>query len=357
MKYTNIFTLAALLAAGATTANMAADDFTVTEFAEFGPYPLRLPFMTDSTGIDGKTFDEKNLDKAPSAIRLDRRQPKAGKTADGPAVRMLSFDFSNSLFAKPEAEVTGIADYTLYLDGLKTDGNTLRLTPGEHNLTIRYAAREAANPDSVAVTLKNTGKATFSLASQGAKRGYTLDDVLHGTRITGTSISPDGKYLITNYSTTARGGNTTYTSKIISLADGKTIAEKAGGLAWMPKGARYYFRRPAIEGTEIVAVDAATGAEEVVIPLVSDQAYVTFTPDEQSAILSYWEEGKKEDPAIYQVIEPDDRQPGWRNQVRYSLLDLSTGVRPRSEAAHASRGRYPPGSPYDCRRVWARRRQ
>ena len=225
--------------------SIAAEDFTVKEFESFGPFPLPLPFMTDTANIEGKPFSETTLDKAPKAISLKNlRNAKAAGTAAGecPAVRMLSFDFSNTLFVKPEAEVKGISDYTLYLDGLKTDGNTLRLTPGEHNLTVRYAAREEANPDSVAVTLKNPGAAAFTLASKG-KRGYTLDDVIHGTRITGTSISPDGKYLLTNYTTTARGGNVTYNSRIISLADGKTVAERYGGLAWMPKGSRYFYER------------------------------------------------------------------------------------------------------------------
>ena len=329
MKLHNIIlgtgALAALLVSPFISA--VAEEFTVTDFESFGPFPLHSPFMTDSLDINKRSFSVGTLDRTPKAISLPTlRKGKVmkGNNSDGPAVRMLSFDFRNDRYANASKEVKGISDYTLYLDGVKTDGERLSLTPGIHNLTIRYIA-EGNTPDSISMTLRNDSDAGFAKAS-GEKRGYTLDDVMHGTRITSTSISPDGKYLLTGYTTTARGGRTTSSCRIISLADGKIVAERAGGLSWMPQGSRYYFERPGVEGREIVAVDAATGAEEVVIPLLPDDSSVSFMPDEKSAILYYWEEGKKEDPGIYQVLEPDDRQPGWRNRVAISMLDLQNGV-------------------------------
>ncbi len=324
MKRNNLIT--AICLAGTLLA-ARAEDFKVTSFETFGPFPIQAPLMVDSLDVNKKPFSEKLFDNAPGILSpksLRHKTPKA-VAEGGHAVRVLSFDFRNTMFTQPEVDVEGIKKYTLYLDGRKVKDGDLTLSPGIHNLSLRYVAKEAVNPDSVAVTLKSDNNAGLTLYS-GGKRTYTLDDVLHGERIYSSSISPDGKYLITYYATTRRGGKGgNHVYKITSVPDGRTVAERTQRIAWMPKGSRYYFERPTVEGTEVVAVDAATGAEEVIIEALPSDYRYRFTPDEKKAILTSYQDGKKEDPGIYQVLEPDDRQPGWRDRAMLSVLDLETG--------------------------------
>ncbi len=325
MKRRNI-----LLALGLVSAALAAEaeDFKVSSFENFGPYPVYKPLMVDSLDVNKKPFSEKLLDKAPKVLSLKslRNAPAKSVAADAPAVRLLAFDFKNEMFTKPTVTVEGLKDYTLYLDGRKVQGDELTLAPGTHSIALRYVAKEAVNPDEVSVTLKAANEAGMTLSNDG-KRSYTLEDVLHGNRIYSSQISPDGKYIITFSAVTRRGGQGgKHTYKVTSVADGKTVTEQQQRLSWMPKGSRYYYERQGIEGTDIVAVDAATGIEEVILTNMPEKVRITFTPDEKSAILSGQQEGKKEDPDIYQVLEPDDRQPGWRDRSTLSIIDLETGV-------------------------------
>ncbi|MDE6770323.1 MAG: prolyl oligopeptidase family serine peptidase [Muribaculaceae bacterium] len=330
MKRKNILSRSLLAGIGVASAIFAAnaEDFKVTSFESFGPYPVHSPLMVDSLDVNKKPFSDKLLDNAPKVLPLKSLKKASAKpVADGEnAVRILSFDFKNAMFSKPSVEVEGIKNYTLYLDGRKVTGDELTLSPGSHSIALRYVAKEAVNPDSLSVTLQSPNNAGLTLSTNG-KRSYTLEDVLHGNRIYSSQISPDGKYIITFYAVTRRGGQGgKYTYKVTSVADGKTVAERQQRISWMPKGSRYYYERQGIEGTDIVAVDAATGAEEVIISNMPEGVTITFTPDEKSAILTSYQEGKKEDPGVYQILEPDDRQPGWRDRSALSILDLETGV-------------------------------
>lgn len=323
-KFITLGCLAAI-AAGA-----AAETFTADRFDYYGPYRLAAPLMVDSVDVNGNKFADANLSAAPAkmALHASSSTPYSGTTApgcDSPAVHVLAFDFENAAYAAPTVEVKGIKDFALYLDGKKVDGNKLALRPATHNLAIRYVTAGENPSDSLKVSLKADNDARFSLRTDG-KRRYTLEDVLHGTRVASAAISPDGKYIIAGYSTTVRGGSSSRVYKVTSVADGKTVAERGEYLQWMPKGSRYYYERPAIEGREIVAVDAATGAESVIASSIPDDVSVVVTPDEKSLILYSWQQGKKEDAAVYQVLEPEDRQPGWRSRTALSILDIATGI-------------------------------
>lgn len=325
MKKIMVFGMASLLAASA-----GADILKVDSFDYYGPFPVHTPLMIDSVDVKGKKFLDENISAAPSSLRLPGEGTKMnGITSapgyDSPAVHILSFNFENASYSTPTLSVKGVANYTAYLDGKKTDGDKLTLRPATHRIDIRYISLPGAAADSLKVELKADNNASLTPRNDG-KRRFTLEDVLHGNRISSAAISPDGKYMINGYATNRRGGQTSHVYKVVSLADGKTVAERSDYLRWMPSGSRYYFTRYNVEGTELVAVDAATGAEQIVTASLPDDAWATITPDEKSLILTSSEEGRQEDPGIYEIIQPEDRQPGWRNRSKLSILDLATGV-------------------------------
>lgn len=307
-----------------------ADTIPVGSFSYYGPFPVSAPLMIDRVDVNGKEFDESSLADAPSRISLKGLTPirfdgSAAPGSPSKAIHMLSFNFENSAYAVPEIEVKGVKNYSVYVDGKKIDNNSFTARPATHNVVVRYLSSPDEENENLEVALKASNNAGLSLREDG-KRRFTLDDVLHGTAITGSSISPDGKYLITSYSTTSRGGKSTYNYKITSLADGKTVAVRQEYVRWMPKGSRYYFQRASIEGNELVAVDAASGVEEVVVADLPDDKSYIISPDEKSLILISYNEGRKETGGVYEVIQPEDRQPGWRNRASLSVMDIATGV-------------------------------
>ena len=322
--------LFALSLAALAVGTMSADELKVGSFNYYGPFPLSAPLMIDSVDVNGKKFVETSLNNAPSKISLKwmKATPFNGSAAPGHsshAIHMLSFNFENSAYATPELEVEGIKNYTVYVDGKKIEGNRLTLRPATHNMVVRYLSSPSDNNGQLQVSLKADNDAGMTLREDG-KRRFTLEDVLHGTAISHTSISPDGKYLITSYSTTRRGGNSVYTNKVTSLPDGKTVAERSEYISWLPKGSRYCFKRATVDGTDLVAVDAATGAEQVIVANAPEDVSYIVTPDEKSLILTSYQEGRKETGGVYEVIQPEDRQPGWRNRATLSIMDIATGV-------------------------------
>lgn len=317
-----------LMAFAAST--VSADVLPVGNFNYYGPFPLSAPLIIDSVDVKGKKFVETSLDNAPSKISLKGMKATPFKGSEAPghssqAIHMLSFNFENSAYATPELEVKGVKNYTVYVDGKKIDGNRLSLRPATHNVVIRYLSIPSDNNEQLQVSLKADNEAGMTVREDG-KRRFTLDDVLHGTAISRTSISPDGKYLITSYATTRRGGKSTYTNKITSLPDGKTVAERSEYIRWMPNGSRYCFERASIDGNELVAVDAATGVEEIIVADLPEDVSYIITPDEKSLILTSYQEGRKETGGVYEVIQPEDRQPGWRNRASLSIMDIASGV-------------------------------
>lgn len=326
MNKTIIIALAAALAA-----NARADVLKVEAFSHYGPYAVTPPVMVDSVDVKGKKIGSGDLSHAPKRLSLKgnpvlNTKTTAANSTHAPAVGILTFDFENTSFAKPTVEVAGVEDFTLYLDGEKVEGKNLTLKPSTHTLAVRYHSPAGSSANDVAVTIKAENEAGLSARTDG-KRRFTLEDVLHGPHINSVSVSPDGKFAIWQETVTRRGGKGTTTYRVSSLDDGRIIAETGTRIAWMPNGSRYYHTAQTVDGTDIVAIDAATGVKTTVASDVpSDVAYI-FTPDEKSLILFTSEEGHKEDPGVYQILEPEDRQPGWRNRSSLSILDLATGVR------------------------------
>ena len=75
-----------------------------------------------------------------------------------------------------------------------------------------------------------------------------------------------------------------------------------------------------------MAVDAATGAESIIVASIPQNYGYMLTPDEKSLIITTYQEGRTESDGVYEVIQPEDRQPGWRNRTSLSIMDIATGI-------------------------------
>lgn len=148
---------------------------------------------------------------------------------------------------------------------------------------------------------------------------------MHGTRFAGVGLSPDGRYLITNYRTTCVGGRSAGSTRITELASGKVLAERTENMQWMPRSNRYYYTRTGVDGRQLIVVDPLTGVEAVLVNKLPD-GYFQFAPTEDYLLFTMTQEGPKERKEIYEVLEPDDRQPGWRNRSYLAKYDLKTGL-------------------------------
>ena len=305
-----------------------AETIDITTFRYAGPYVVQAPFQVDSVDVNSKTFvSGRLLDTHLSVDVLQQGTLFTGGVLPGSdsgyALHMMGFVLENTRYATAKLKIDGLKRYQLYVDGKKQEGTELALEPATHSVVIKYLS-EAGKTDSLKVSVDTDQEGSISL-KQDNKKLYTLADVLHGTRFAGVGLSPDGRYLITNYRTTYVGGRSAGSTRITELASGKVLAERTENMQWMPRSNRYYYTRTGVDGRQLIVVDPLTGMETVLVNKLPD-GYFQFAPTEDYLLFTMTQEGPKERKEIYEVLEPDDRQPGWRNRSYLAKYDLKTGL-------------------------------
>ena len=317
-----------LVGALCTSLLASAENIDVKSFRYAGPYPVQQPYMVDSVDVHSKAFAMKNLLDTPLAFeQLEQGTAFNGETLpnsnQGYALHLLGFTLQSKAYTQATLKVEGVKNYQVYVNGKKQGGTELTLEPSTHPVVIKYLS-EAGKDDNIKVCVETEKDGIVTLREDG-KRNYTMGDVLHGTRFSGMSLSPNGKYLMTSYRTTQVGGRSSGYTTIKELATGKVVAQRTERLQWMPKSNLYYYTRTGVDGRQLVTVDPMTGQENILVDKLPD-GYFQIAPTEDWLLYSLTQEGPKERKEIYEVIEPDDRQPGWRDRSSLAKYDLKTGL-------------------------------
>ena len=317
-----------LVGALCTSLLASAENIDVKSFRYAGPYPVQQPYLVDSVDVHSKAFAMKNLLDTPLAFeQLEQGTAFNGETLpnsnQGYALHLLGFTLQSKAYTQATLKVEGVKNYQVYVNGKKQVGTELTLEPSTHPVVIKYLS-EAGKDDNIKVCVETEKDGIVTLREDG-KRNYTLGDVLHGTRFSGMSLSPNGKYLMTSYRTTQVGGRSSGYTTIKELATGKVVAQRTERLQWMPKSNLYYYTRTGVDGRQLVTVDPMTGQENILVDKLPD-GYFQIAPTEDWLLYSLTQEGPKERKEIYEVIEPDDRQPGWRDRSSLAKYDLKTGL-------------------------------
>ena len=306
----------------------AADTLSVTLFRHVGPLAVRQPVRIDSTGMDGKAFDRKQL--LQTAVRLEavnEATPTELQVLTAPegqdCIYLLSFSLSNTTFAKPVITVDGLANHELYIDGKRAQsGQATALLPAVHQVVIK-ALVESGHTDSIQVKVIADA---VECADPTAPGRYTLDHVLHARRYNRIALSPNGAYVIVGTAQTQPGGKTTYVTEVRDVRTGQVL-DRRDGVRWMPRTNRYYFVRTNAQGErELVTVEPQTHAETVIAAQLPEGEF-TVSPNERQLIFTIHDEGRKEQNAdVFEVTHPDDRQPGWRDRSHLAIYDLTSGL-------------------------------
>ena len=207
----------------------------------------------------------------------------------------------------------------------------LELTP-ETDYTIQInllsAADDKANPDFKLEFEpdKEFEDVTFISGTEGKKRFTPLTTMI-GERVSGVSLSPDGKYLITKYSRTVSATESYRRATLSETATGKVLNEDLETSAqWMPKGSTIYYAADKNGSYDIYAMELPAMTSKKVATNVPTNNF-TFSPD--GRYLFYYKdvEGDKDTGVMRRVKSPDDRIPGDRDRIyimRYDMRDRVT---------------------------------
>ena len=291
-----------------------------------GPYPTNKPLMTDSLDSEGNRIDLDNvLIDAFTKTDMWKDKPSVEEVVlpptDEPQLYMAGFTFQNTGFAKGKVDVKCESKHKLFIDGNEQGGN-FELVPGRHDVCIKLL-RKGDKPDTLRVSIES--EQTLEINPEG-KRYWTNADMMHGERINGVELSSSGKYVRIHKNITYKGGETGSKDIFIDLSTGKEFSLD-GFQRWLPKGDRYLRSYRETEGTRCYeTVDPKTG-EKTYVGKYTGKGYASLTDDLKHFLITIDEKVPEEkNKDVHQILEPDDRQPGYRNRRNYSLYDIETGV-------------------------------
>ena len=302
----------------------AQEKIQVKEFNLAGPFAVTAPVGMDTVDVNGKKFDEKSLmdnlslSSQPTSVFAGQVLPSL---KDSKSVGVLSFYVNNQDYLKGKIEVKGPKNYQLFIDG-KAAGADLKLAPEHHTFAIRYMA-EPSDTDSICVSIKSP---TSNLKPQTSNlHPYMVHDLTDGKRVRGIGLSADGKYVSLAYQTTARGGKSTWSYELREVKTGKLLLRPAKNVKWMPRSVAYLEEENLDSKRVLFKVEPVSGQRTQWVYDIPKGEY-TISPTEDYLIFTDEEEGPKEDAEVYEVLEMDDRQPGWRSRSYLKKYDVKSGL-------------------------------
>ena len=300
----------------------SAETKDVTNIRLIGPYSITKPLMTDSLDSEGKQIDldEVFMDSpVPTSIKGENTTLPFSINNEG--FYFAGFSIQNTGFAKGKVNVKCESKHKLYIDGNELGGD-FELVPGRHEVSVKIL-RKGDKPDPLRVSVES--EQALEINPEG-KRYWTNYDMMHGERINGVELSSSGKYVRIHKNLTYKGGETEGKDIFIDLATGKEFSLN-GFQRWLPQGDRYLRSYRETEGTKCYeTVDPKTG-EKTFIGKYTGKGYAWLTDDLKHFLVTIDEKVPEEkNKDVHQILEPDDRQPGYRNRHNYSLYNIETGI-------------------------------
>ncbi len=343
LKTTKSGLLAAALMA---SISASAETIEVKTLKYAGPYAVAQPWMADSVNIKGEAFDLKQLLDSPLSFTLlnkGKEVTAAQLLADKQdALHLASFCVSNTQRTKATIAVEGLEQYRLFVDGeqvaVNGDKAETILTPSQHTVVIKYLTRKNASSDkkSIKLTVTAANGAPLSVGDAAAKRAYNIYDVICAPNYPSVSISPNGKFIVVRKTWVDRKGNNHSINELRNSQTNRLMATFEESVKWMPASNKLYFTQKASDSSiageekqdgtlQLITINPLTMEREVLAANIPD-GWFQFTPDEKTLIYTLYTEGRKKDAQVYDVKEPDDRQPGWRSRSYLAKFDLASGV-------------------------------
>lgn len=337
---------AALCASLGLSFSANAETIEVQKLKHAGPYPVANPWMADSVNVKGEKFSMEGVLDSPLSFTLlnkGKEVTAAQLLADKQdALHLASFCVSNTQRTKATIAVEGLEQYRLFVDGeqvaVNGDKAETILTPSQHTVVIKYLTRKNASSDkkSIKLTVTAANGAPLSVGDAAAKRAYNIYDVICAPNYPSVSISPNGKFIVVRKTWVDRKGNNHSISELRNSQTNRVMATFEESVKWMPASNKLYFTQKASDSSiageekqdgtlQLITINPLTMEREVLAANIPD-GWFQFTPDEKTLIYTLYTEGRKKDAQVYDVKEPDDRQPGWRSRSYLAKFDLVSGV-------------------------------
>ncbi|MCM1475589.1 MAG: S9 family peptidase [Muribaculaceae bacterium] len=324
------------------------------------PALMALPVVPDSLD-SGNKFDRSSLLRARKAadwfhpldssscsviatdslgfLNLDK--PVAAENSA--TFHLLSSRIRPSRFVKGKLKAESNAMFEVFVDGVsKIKKTTVDSVAKEATSAISLAPEYTSEIEVHILDFPKDGKPSFSLrfipdsdfenvdlaVGPDVERRFSIETTTLGVRLNRTAISPDGRYILLNFTETfGEADNRSWSELRLASNNAVVSTSLPSDAAWMPTGSTLFYSERSADLFAIFKMDATRLAPILVCdnsPVSAAQ--ISWAPDGNWFVYSDFVKGKKEEGVMRRVTEPDDRLPGNRNRSYLYRYELSSGI-------------------------------
>jgi len=329
----------------------------LTELLQYGPIEVQVPMLCDSVNLNNEKFKTSSILKSmvtkPTNFKLLNMGSdsifRGGKPLKGSSLTLFKFYLTPTEFLPLKIEIESPNSFEVYVDGVKnTDKNStekswekagsvpvkLKADPRQYELLIKMQVNA---DDSCEAMLKISAQAdkrdstsVFNF-SASERRRYWTSDFLMGKKILSTSIAPNGRFVLINYSYVYKDGSVGNCCELTELTTGKMLWREDPNtrqLAWMPWSNTLYYTSKGFDGIEMRTLDPLTLEEKVLFKDFPEGSF-TWSPKESLLNYSVSETLPAEKGDLRRFINPEDRQSEFRSRNALFLYEPKTGLKRR----------------------------
>ncbi|MDR1895985.1 MAG: prolyl oligopeptidase family serine peptidase [Prevotellaceae bacterium] len=333
--------------------SVAQNKINITKVRATSPVAVGNPLMIDSTNLKGEKFEAKSL--LETAFIVEKQSFKEELYADtshniffrkpekGSELRCFAFNVNADRYTKLKISITAPGMLEFYVNNKKESSKTtvedslknakktekeITVNPGTTEFTVKYLSQATSKTPQESVKIEVESKDSLTnLTEYNGKRFIKINDIIEGERVSGGNISPDGRFILFNYSCVAEGGNSSRYSELFDTKTGRKLSLDKS-MSWMPTSNRLYYVTQRGDNNSLISVDPETLAETAVAVNIPKDGF-RIAPDEKQLIYTIKEsyEDRKGDLLI--LKSPADRQDGYFDKYFIYKYDIATGINQR----------------------------
>ena len=326
MNKLNSMLVAVLMAA----ASVSVSAHDVDSVVVAGPYTVQKPLIIDTVNAKQAKLAETFAFDTPlslDAVRQGRPMALCDLNSDtslrGQLV-MAAFSFSLDRYAKLTVKADGPKHKKVFVNGKEVTGSK-GYQRGQYTVVVKYIPDTTdlaikLEPDSTKIAIVNCQSSIVK-----NKRPFTLDDVMEMKHFTGLGVSPSGRYATISTWWYDHDGKQQRRNELLNLASGAQSVVPLSGLRWMPRTDRLLGTRTIDGKRQLVSYSPDDFSEQILCADLPGDNYA-MSPTEDFLILTNSEDGPDRESGVYEILNPEDRQPGYRKRTNLSRFDLNTGL-------------------------------
>jgi dipeptidyl aminopeptidase/acylaminoacyl peptidase len=342
----------------------ANDTIPVQQFIISSPKPFFSPLIIDSTNVEKKKFEEKDLLK--NSIDLNqvfqsRLTLSAGNdgiteysgtesgSSQTKAFQLLAFSVDPDRYCKATLIITANDILEIYVNGKheKTKETVedslqkskpvtleLELEPRRYDVVLKRivdAGKDRVSYLKAAIVPSKADSLAEITVSNHALRRITINDIIEGHRLSaGNSISPSGKYFIFGNTKTFPGGKSVSTLELRELTANKPLYRFPQDIRpqWVRGKDRLIYTRQGSNGRDLFTMEIPSMEEQLVAENIESGSF-SLSPDGQFLLYGKTESIPADKGDVRRVLSPSDRSGSFRGRSSVYLYNFGTKVSQR----------------------------